>query len=64
MQPIPQDNLTTNEILSYDITVSIDGHDVTALGDTDTDFSIISEKQADTHLKVKMEWTGPHIRGA
>lgn len=45
MQPIPQDNLTTDEILRSDITASINGHDVTALRDNDTDFSIVSQNR-------------------
>lgn len=56
--------MTTDEVVSSDIAVSIDGHDVTALVDTGADFSIISAQLADRLRKVKMEWTGPHIRGA
>lgn len=50
--------------VTADLTVTIDGLEVTALVDTGADFSIISERLAGELKKVRTEWTGPYIRNA
>lgn len=50
--------------MTTDLTVSVDGQQVTALVDTGADFSIISENLAVRLKKVKTTWTGPHLRTA
>ncbi|XP_072143058.1 alpha-amylase-like [Dermacentor andersoni] len=52
------------DAVSADLVVCIDGHQVAALVDTGSHFSIISQKLADRLRKVKTPWTGPNIRTA
>lgn len=53
-----------DEVVSADLSVLIDGQEVTALVDTGADFSIMSRGLADKLRKVKTPWTGPQIRSA
>lgn len=50
--------------MSADLTVFVDGQQVTALVDTGADFSIMSQNLAIRLKKVKTPWTGPLIRTA
>lgn len=60
--------LTTEEsaddVVSAELPLFVDGHEVTALVDTGADFSIISQRLAARLRKVKTPWTGPPLRSA
>lgn len=51
-------------VASADLSVAIDGHEVTALVDTGASYSIVSQRFADRLRKVKTPWDGPQIRTA
>lgn len=54
-------NPDTDETVSEDLMVSVDGQQVTTLADAG---AIMSEEVADRLNNVKTPWTGPHIRMA